>query len=294
MSRHLRTYLESSQQIEPIETSLLVPSQKQVRIQLGDLSELVDSIRVHGLLQPILVRPMGDKFEIVCGHRRFEACRKLMKRHFDCIVRDLTDIGAYEFSIIENIQRNTLSSVEEASAYKQYVVRFGWGGVSDLAKRIGKSQEYVSHRMSLLELSDDILAKVDSKKISTCQAQEIAWIKNEKDRTVMARLAERDKLSITELRKMKHQMNASRRKDMDLLELPNTENKFSKLSSDKRSVDDAILSMRVALVRLDSVIARLRSSETKSSFMQERYALHGILDRLIGIKIRIAESEPSN
>ncbi len=294
MSRHLRTYLESSQQIEPIETSLIIPSQKQVRIQLGDLSELADSIRVHGLLQPVLVRPIGDKFEIVCGHRRFEACRKLMKRHIDCIVRDLTDIDAFEFSIIENVQRNTLSSVEEARAYKQYVVEFGWGGVSDLGKRIGKSQEYISHRMSLLELSDDILAKIDSRKISTSQAQEIVWIKNQEDRTVLANIAERDKLSITELRKMKRQMYASGQKGTGLLEMRDTRSRVSKVSPDMRSVDDAILSMRVALVRLDSVISRLRSSQTKSSFMQERYALHGIVDRLIGIKIRIAESELSN
>ncbi|HXQ92362.1 MAG TPA: ParB/RepB/Spo0J family partition protein [Nitrososphaerales archaeon] len=294
MSRHLRTYLESSQQIEPIETSLVIPSQKQVRIQLGDLSELADSIRVHGLLQPVLVRPMGDKFEIVCGHRRFEACRKLMKRHIDCIVRDLADIEAYEFSIIENVQRDTLSSVEEARAYKLYVVQFGWGGVSDLGKRIGKSQEYISHRISLLELPDDILAKVDSRKISTSQAQEIVWLKNQEDRTVLAGIAERDKLSITEIRKMKRQMCPAVEKGTGPSERRDTRSKVSKVSPDKRSVDDAILDMRVALVRLDSIISRLRSSETKSSFMQERFALHGIIDRLIGIKIRMAESEPSN
>ena len=258
MSRHLRTYLESSQQIEPIETSLVIPSRKQVRIQLGDLSELADSIRIHGLLQPILVRPMGDRFEIVCGHRRYEACRKLMKRHIDCIVRDLTDVDSYEFSIVENVQRNTLSSVEEARAYKQYVVQFGWGGVSDLGRRIGKSQEYISHRMSLLELPDDILAKVDSRKISTSQAQEIVWIKNQEDRTVLAKIAERDKLSITELRKMKRQMYAEGQKGTSHLELQKTRSRVSKVSPDMRSVDDAILSMRVALVRFDSVISKLR------------------------------------
>ena len=152
MSRHLKTYLEASQQIEPIETALVVTSENQLRGDLGDLSELCSSIRIHGLLQPILVRPKNSKFEIVCGHRRFEACRKLMKRRIDCYVREISDIEAYELAIIENMQRHTLSPIEEAKAFRKYVFDFGWGGVIDLAKKIGKSPEYVSHRMSLLQL----------------------------------------------------------------------------------------------------------------------------------------------
>jgi ParB family transcriptional regulator, chromosome partitioning protein len=188
MPRHLKTYLEACQQIEPIETALLISSENSLRADLGDLSELCSSIRIHGLLQPILVRPRGTKFEIVCGHRRFEACRKLMKRRIDCIVRDMNDIDAYELAIIENIQRHTLSPIEEAKAYRKYVFDFGWGGVVDLAKKIGKSPEYVSHRMSLLQLPLDIVEKVSNNVISLGQAQELVWIDKAESRSLIAQL----------------------------------------------------------------------------------------------------------
>jgi ParB family transcriptional regulator, chromosome partitioning protein len=286
MSRHLRTYLEASQQIEPIETALVVNSENQLRSELGDLSELCASIRVHGLLQPILVRPRNSKFEIICGHRRFEACRKLMKRHVECIVREMSDIDAYELSIIENVQRHTLSPIEEAKAYRKYVVDFGWGGIVDLAKKIGKSQEYVSHRMSLLNLPLDILEKVSNNTISLSQAQEMVWINKPESRSLIAQLAENENLSASEIRRVRRQLEDPSNKvgsrtseSAGFLDL--TPPRFS---PDRKAIEDAILSLRIALVRVDSIIPRLESKAAKSTLMHERYELHEIIDRLISSK----------
>ena len=296
MSRHLKTYLEASQQIEPIEISLLTSSNNQIRTELGDISELCNSIRVHGLLQPILVRPRKSKFEIICGHRRFEACRRLMKRHVDCIIRDLDDISAYELSIIENVQRQTLSPIEEARAYKQYVFDFGWGGVSDLARKIGKSQEYVSHRILLLDLPPEILQRVSSNKITVGQAQEIVWIRNPEAKSAIGKLTERERLTVKEIRKIKHELENEKTRGQDsepeFMSSDDDEDEEEKqLSADKKAVDDAILSLRVALVRLDSILSRISSKHTKSRLMSERYELHGIIDRLISSKTELKKQQ---
>jgi ParB family chromosome partitioning protein len=288
MSRHLKTYLEVSQQIEPIETALLITSENSLRSDLGDLLELCSSIRIHGLLQPILVRPKGTKFEIVCGHRRFEACRKLMKRRIDCIVRDMNDIDAYELAIIENIQRHTLSPIEEAKAYQRYVFDFGWGGVVDLAKKIGKSPEYVSHRMSLLHLPADIVEKVSNNIISLGQAQELVWIDKPESRSLIVELAETQKLSVSEIRRVRKQLEADPKSKVCLRS--SSESSFpydqtnARFSSDRKAIEDAILSLRIALVRVDSILGKVETKAAKSMLMRERYELHGIIDRLISSK----------
>jgi ParB family transcriptional regulator, chromosome partitioning protein len=290
MSRHLKTYLEATQQIEPIETALVVTSENQLRGNLGDLSELCSSIRIHGLLQPILVRPKNSKFEIVCGHRRFEACRKLMKRRIDCIVREISDIEAYELAIIENVQRHTLSPIEEAKAFRKYVFDFGWGGVIDLARKIGKSPEYVSHRMSLLQLPSDILEKVSNNTINLGQAQELVWIQKPQSRSIVAQLAETQKLSVSEIRRVRRELEDSKkvvaRERTHLFDFASP-----KFSPDRKAIEDAILSLRIALVRVDSILTRLESKAAKSTLMRERYELHGMIDRLISSKASFPEAE---
>ena len=110
------------------------------------------SIVEKGLLEPIVVRPDGDHFEVIAGNRRLQACRVLKLRKVPCHVVELSDRDAYEVSLTENIQRRTLNPIEEAGAFKKYVDTYGYGGVSDLARKIGKSHTYVSRRISLLTL----------------------------------------------------------------------------------------------------------------------------------------------
>ena len=289
MSRHLRTYLESCQQIEPIETRLLAHSKNQMREQLGDLNELCASIRSHGMLQPIIVRPKGQNFEVICGNRRYEACRRLMKRHVDCIVRDLTDQDAYEIALVENVQRNTLSVLEEASAYKKYIKEFGWGGVTDLSTKIGKSEEYVSHRISLLELPEEIIMKVASGKLNASQAQELVWIKEPEIREELAGLLDQEDLSVKQIREVR------KRFENQTCSEPDYENNsketlrtLTKESSDKKVVEEAILGLRVALVRVDSSISKALSAEVKAALMHERFSLHGMVDSLIRLKVSLS------
>ena len=102
--------------------------------------ELVHSINQNGLLQPIIVRTKEDSYEIIAGSRRFSACRAIGLRKIICHIVELDDRSAFEVSIIENIHRKSLDPIEEATAFKKYVDDYGWGGISDLAIRISKSE----------------------------------------------------------------------------------------------------------------------------------------------------------
>lgn len=315
MIRRLKSYLQSCQQVEPIELNLLVPSRNQVRSSLGDLNELCASIKELGLLQPILVRPSGSRFEVMCGHRRLEACRRLMKRYVDCIIKDLTDQEAFEISLVENIQRKTLSSIEEAKAFHRYVTEFGWGGISDLARRIGKSEEYVSHRILLLSLPEKILAMVANNDISTSQAQELVWIKENSVRDLVFNRLGEEHLSVGEIRQIRKELESSVqslsvvRNKVDQRSFYSCSSQDSPLSSpdsrtdfelcqvskkgdnetfkDHKIIEEAILALRVALIRLDFVISKCKSKTMKDLLMSERLSLHGQIDRLVRAKARI-------
>ena len=177
--------------VEQIEMKMIRPSEFAVRDQfLKDGSQdetLMNSIKEHGLLSPILVRPLSHGFEIVAGHRRFKTCRSLRWRFVPCKIREMTDKQAFEIQLTENIQRKSMDPVEEETeAFRRYVVDFGWGGVSELAKKIGKSEEYVSHRIQLLRLPEDIKERIINSKINVSQALELTSIPSDRQSEIVS------------------------------------------------------------------------------------------------------------
>ncbi len=168
--------------VEQIEMKMIRPSQFSIRDKFNDHQEiesLITSIKEHGLLQAILIRPYQNSFEIVAGHRRFHACKSLRWRHIPCKIRELSDKQAFEIQITENIQRKSMNSLEEAEAFRKYVQDLGWGGVTELSRKIGKSEEYVSHRIQLLKLPQDIKEKIMLNKLSISQALELTNLTHE-------------------------------------------------------------------------------------------------------------------
>ena len=142
-----------------------------------NLTDLSKSIQQKGLLQPILVRVKGEHLEIVSGNRRYNACRLLGWRKIMCYIVELNDRDAFEVSLIENIQRKSLNPIEEAEAFKKYVTDFGWGGISDLAIKIGKSASYVTKRIGLLDLPANVIDSILNSDIPISIAEEISSIK---------------------------------------------------------------------------------------------------------------------
>jgi ParB family chromosome partitioning protein len=140
------------------------------------IPQLAVSIAEKGLMQPIIVRSKGDEcyFEIIAGNRRFEACKMLGWSKVMCHIMEIDDDKeAYEISLIENLQQKSMNPIEEAKAFRKYVEIFGWGGESDLSTRIGKSQEYISRRIRLLSLPEDMQNEIMRQRITVGLAQEL-------------------------------------------------------------------------------------------------------------------------
>ena len=145
------------------------------------INDLTKSIAQQGLLQPIIVRTKSgtDFFEIVAGNRRYEACKSLGWRKIVCHVLELDDREAFEVTLIENIQRENLNPIEEAHAFKIYVDEYGWGGITELATKLGKSVGYVDKRIRLLESSPELIESVSNHSINPSTAEELVSIKDE-------------------------------------------------------------------------------------------------------------------
>ena len=192
--------------VEQIEMKMIRPSQFAVRDKFQKMTNedetLHISIREHGLLQPILIRPISHGFEIVAGHRRFHACRSLRWRFIPCKIREMSDKQAYEIQLTENMQRKAMDPVEEAEAFRRYVMDFGWGGVSELAQKIGKSEEYVSHRIQLLKLPDDIKNQVITSRLNVSQAMELTTLSQERQSEIIEQVINGN-LTVKQIREVK-------------------------------------------------------------------------------------------
>lgn len=147
----------TSEKIVELETNLLQPNPLQPRglISPESLTDLVNSIREQGILEPLVVAKTPAGFQIIAGERRWRAARILGLSKVPVIVRDTTPQGMLEMSIVENVQREDLNPVERAQAYKRLIDDFNLS-VTEVAKRVGKSLPYISNTIRLLSLPDAI------------------------------------------------------------------------------------------------------------------------------------------
>jgi len=159
-------YVEESLPVDSIKSPrILVRESEASSTRDNTVRELAASMRQHGLLHPIIVRPVEDGFEIVAGNRRFEACKLLRWKYVPAKVRELSEKGAFELQLIENIQRMTFNPIDEARAFKKYTIEFGWGGESDLARIISRSEQFVSNRIQLLRLPKAIIDEITQNRL---------------------------------------------------------------------------------------------------------------------------------
>ena len=143
-----------------------------------------------------------DYFEIVAGHRRYLACKFLRYKRIAVIIKDLSDIEAFEDQIIENIQRHSLNFIEEGQAFDQYVKNYGWGGVTKLSNILKKSEQYVSSRIQLLNLSKTVEDYVIKGDLTVSHALELLSLSKKDQETLVGKIIEKN-LSIKEVRYIK-------------------------------------------------------------------------------------------
>lgn len=277
--------------IEQIEMKMIHPSSFAVRDKFQKYCEddesLIISIREHGLIQPILIRPLSHGFEIVAGHRRYQACKSLRWRFIPCKIREMTNKQAFEIQLSENIQRKSMDPIEEAEAFRRYVIDFGWGGMSDLAKKIGKSEEYVSHRIQLLKLSEEIKKKIVSNMLNVSKAIEISTIPIEKQSQIVGEIIENN-LSVKRIRELKMILRDNISEEYSNIGLINGNNYLSK---SLKITKKASLSLKVTLARIDNLIEESQISiepeqrtEVINFLMELRIRIHELIDDTIKFK----------
>jgi len=166
---------ESRGGVREIEIGRIRPNPNQPRIQFSDetIDELADSIAERGVLQPILLRPHGDGYEIVAGERRWRAAQRARLHTIPAIVREIDEATTAELALIENIQREDLNAIEEAEGYRQLIDRHGHTQ-DGVAKLIHKSRSHVANLLRLLDLPDFVRQSLLKGDISMGHARAVA------------------------------------------------------------------------------------------------------------------------
>ena len=182
----------------PVAKILPNPAQPRLSYEEDSLTELADSIREHGVLQPILVRPVGGQYELIAGERRWRASRMAQRESIPAIVVEFDDETALEVSIIENLQREDVSPLEEASMFRK-MTDLGYS-VRQLAQKIGKDKGYVENRMRLADAPQEIRDLVSVRKDTISHAYELMKIRDERTRRRLAKKVAAGELSLAKLR----------------------------------------------------------------------------------------------
>ena len=195
---------QSGIRLKEIKIPDVVPNSKQPRKLMDEdkLVELSESIREHGVVQPIVVRPIGGgKYELIAGERRWRACLRLGLEKIPAIIREYDDLEATAVALIENIQRENLNPLEEAMAYKMLMEDFGLTQ-EDVSKRVGKSRPFVGNMVRLLTLPLDIKNMMVEGKISAGHARAMLAIEDKSRQLKMAGKIVEKQLNVRQTEKL--------------------------------------------------------------------------------------------
>jgi len=184
----------------PLERIIPNPSQPRLTWNEETLNELAASIREHGVLQPILVRPAGeDRYEIIAGERRWRASKLAGKETVPSIVERFDDSTALEIALIENLQREDLSPLDEAVIYKKMTDELGYS-IRGLAGKLGKDKGYVENRLRLATAPEDIQQMVAQRRDTVAAAYELMKVEDRRRRRALVKRVVAEQLTLARLR----------------------------------------------------------------------------------------------
>lgn len=211
--------------------SEIEPNKAQPRKDFDDaaLADLADSIREHGVLQPLLVRPLpSGTYQLIAGERRWRAARMAGLTEVPVVVREMDDREAAEIALIENLQRQDLNPVEESLGYQNLIEKFGLTQ-EQIAKSVGKSRPVIANALRLLKLPTSVLEMVRKSELSTGHARTLLSLENAETIEAAAKQVKKNALSVREAEKLvadlqvnkpqKHQTEAKKKKERYLEEL---------------------------------------------------------------------------
>jgi ParB family transcriptional regulator, chromosome partitioning protein len=252
-------------QIREVPVSKILPNPAQPRLSYDEesLTELAGSIREHGVLQPILVRPSGSKFELIAGERRWRASTMAERETIPAIVVEFDEQTALEVSIIENLQREDVSPLEEAAMFRKMTDLFGYS-LRQLAQKVGKDKGYIENRLRLTDAPADVRELVSVRKDTISHAYELMKIGDERKRRRLAKRIVAGELSLAKLRLITGTTGRPEADDNGHAERrPRRRAKTAAgRAADARAADDALMGARSKLAEgVDDLVDILRQPE---------------------------------
>lgn len=205
---------EPGEKVYQVNLSSIMPSPLQPRKEFPAeaLHELVESIRQHGIIQPLIVRLQGGKHELIAGERRWRAAQQVGLTQAPVIVREATDLEVLELSLIENLQREDLNPIEEALAYARLAGEFGMRQ-EDIAQKVGRSRAAVANSMRLLDLHQQVQSWVTQGFLSVGHAKALLGLKAQEEQLAFAETILRRSATVRDAERMvARQLGARRRR----------------------------------------------------------------------------------
>ena len=195
--------IKTTEEIINLPLADIIPNRQQPRTIFNNekISELAESIKEHGIIQPIVVRKVNDGYEIIAGERRFRATKSLNFETIPAIIRNYDDVTTASVAIIENIQREDLTSIEEALAYKQLMNLHGTTQ-ADLASQVGKSQSTIANKIRLLNLTQEVQDAILERKISERHARNLLSVKKEDLQIKLLKIIIEKNLNVSQTEKL--------------------------------------------------------------------------------------------
>ncbi|MCM1226802.1 MAG: ParB/RepB/Spo0J family partition protein [Clostridium sp.] len=186
-----------------IRLSEIEPNRSQPRKNFDDssISVLADSIKQHGVLQPLLVRPFGNGYQIVAGERRWRAARMLGLSEVPVQIKEMSDSEAMQLALIENLQRENLNPIEEAMGYSELIENYGMTQ-EDISKTVGRSRSAVANSLRLLNLPDEVQKMLEENELSVGHAKALLSFENEQEMIDAAKKACGGKMTVRSLEKL--------------------------------------------------------------------------------------------
>ena len=259
---------ESAAFIE-ISVDELSPNPFQPRKEFDEVSlaELAESIKLHGLLQPLIVRKVQEGYQIIAGERRWKACKMACLSTISASVRDLSDIEMMSVALVENIQRENLNVIEEAFSYKQLMENCDITQ-DELAKQLGKSRSSVANTLRLLNLPDKVQSYLAQSLISTGHAKVLLSVISKEmlvkiaDRIIAKDLSVRETEElIREITKPRSRLSGKVKKDVDVVALENELQRVfgSKVSITGNADKGKVVIEYYSAENLDKILEMLRN-----------------------------------
>ena len=206
-----------------VKLRLVEPASSQPRLKFDEdtLTELAESIKKYGVIQPIVVKKVEDHYQIIAGERRWRAAKQAGLKDIPVIIKDYDEQQIAEIALIENIQRENLNPIEEAMAYKRLLKEFNLKQ-DEVAERVSKSRTAVTNSMRLLKLNDRVQQMIIDDMISTGHARALLAIEDEEQQYMLANKIFDEKLSVRETEKLVKALKNPKKEEKK----PEVENQF--------------------------------------------------------------------